>query len=169
VRLLPKLSFVAGFSQDEQSYTIDPSLKFGLQSAYAGISVNWTVFDGFATKAAKRSSLARVRQLEANYKQYTESVASDAQRNARQLSFAARQMAIQERLFDSNRNFLNFVKEQRSRGLSSDSDVTQAQLRYNSGFLSALEARADYLLKSSEFVGLVSEDPNLAHLGVAGR
>jgi outer membrane protein TolC len=131
--------------------------------------VNWTVFDGFATKAAKRSSLARVRQAEATYKQYAESVASDAQRNARQLSFAARQLSIQERLFDSNRNYLNFIKEQRSRGLSSDADVTQAQVRYNSGFLAALEARADYLLKSADFVGLVSEDPNLANLGAVGR
>lgn len=168
-RLLPKFSFVAGLSQDEQSYSIDPSLKFGLQSAYAGISVGWTIFDGFATRAAKRSALARVRQLEASFNQYSETVATDAQRNARQLSFAARQMAIQERLFESNRNFVNFLKEQRSRGLSSDADVSQAEVRYNSGLLAALEARADYLLKSSEFVGLVSEDPSLANLGAVGR
>ncbi len=168
-RLRPKINLVAGLTQDEQSYTIDPSLKFGLRSFYAGVSVNWTVFDGFATKAAKRSSLARVRQAEATYRQYAESVASDAQRNARQLSFAARQLSIQERLFDSNRNFLNFIREQRSRGLSSDADVTQAQVRYNSGLLAALEARADYLLKSADFVGLVSEDPNLANLGAVGR
>jgi len=168
-RLLPKFSFIAGLSQDEQSYSIDPSLKFGLRSAYAGITVGWTIFDGFATRAAKRSSLARVRQLEASLNQYSETVATDAQRNARQLSFAARQMAIQERLFDSNRNFLNFLKEQRSRGLSSDADVNLAEVRYNSGLLAALEARADYLLKSSEFVGLVSEDPSLANLGAVGR
>ena len=123
-RLLPKFSFVAGLSQDEQSYSIDPSLKFGLRSAYAGITVGWTIFDGFATRAGKRSALARVRQVEASYNQYSETVATDAQRNARQLSFAARQMAIQERLFESNRNFVNFLKEQRSRGLSSDADVS---------------------------------------------
>lgn len=163
-RLLPKLSFVAGISQDEQSYTIDPSLKYGLRSLFGGVSVSWTVFDGFATRAAKRSSLARVRQIEASLKNYTETMAGDAQRSARQLSFVARQMAIQERLFDSNRNYLNFLKEQRTRGLSSDADVIQAQVRYTSGLLSALEARADYLLKSSEFVGLVTEDPNLANL-----
>lgn len=163
-RLLPKLSFVAGISQDQQSYTIDPSLKYGLRSLYAGVSVSWTVFDGFATRAAKRSALARVRQIESSLKRYTETMAGDAQRNARQLSFVARQMAIQEKLFDSNRNYLNFLKEQRTRGLSSDADVIQAQVRYTSGLLSALEARADYLLKSSEFVGLVTEDPNLANL-----
>ncbi len=169
IRLLPKFSFVAGISQDEQSYTIDPSLKYGLRSMYAGVSVSWTIFDGFATRAAKRSSLARVRQSEASLKLYSETMAQEAQRNARQLSFVARQMAIQERLFDSNRNYVNFLKEQRSRGLSSDADVSAAEVRYNSGLLAALEARADYLLKSSEFVGLVTEDPSLANLGAVGR
>lgn len=168
-RLLPKFSLVAGLSQDEQSYTIDPSLKYGLRSLYAGVSASWTIFDGFATRAAKRSALARLRQAELSLKRYGETINSDVQRNARQLSFSARQMAIQERLFDSNRNYLNFLKEQRGRGLSSDADVTQAQVRYTSGFLAALEARADYLLKSSEFVGLVSEDPNLANLSASGR
>jgi len=168
-RLLPKFSLVAGISQDEQSYTIDPSLKYGLRSLYAGVSVSWTMFDGFATRAGKRSALARLRQAEFNLKRYTESINGDVQRNARQLTFSARQMAIQERLFDSNRNYLNFLKEQRSRGLSSDSDVTQAEIRYRGGFLAALEARADYLLKSSEFVGLVTEDPNLANLRGVGR
>ncbi len=167
-RLRPKLNLVAGISQDEQRYTTSLA-PYGLQSNYIGVQLNWNIFDGFSSRAATRSALASLRKHEASYQQYTETVGQDAERSARQLGFNERQMRIQEKLFDSNRSFLAYHRDQRALGLSSDVEIARAQVQYNAGFVQALEARASYLQAVGEFVGLVAEDPALNHLNAARR
>jgi outer membrane protein TolC len=162
--LRPKFSAVAGISQDEQSYSTNIAQKYGVQSLYLGISGSWNIFDGFATRGAVRSSLARVRKLEANYKQLTETAGADAQRAAHQLKFVERQMAIQDQLMDSATNFLQYRKDEFARGTVSETDVAAVQGVYNREFLTTLQSRSEYLLKFSEFLSLIMEDPAMANV-----
>jgi outer membrane protein TolC len=168
-RLLPKFNLVLGVSQDEQSYTANLAAKYGLEQRYAGVSASWTLFDGFAARSGRISALARLRKAEVAYQQYSEAIAADAQRTARELDFAARNLRLQEKLLDSNRAFLNFRQDQITRGLASATEIGQAQLQYNTGLLTAIIARADYLQRVAEFVGLIATDPAVSRFTAPSR
>ena len=163
-RLRPKLSAVAGVSEDEQTNLYGTGARYSLSSVYAGLSVNWTIFDGFSSNAAAKSSLARRRQLEGDYRQLTERLAQDAQTQVKMVNFAARSMAINERLLVSGDGYLQTVKADFQRGAKSEADVSQAQLALYDAQYNADSARADYLLKTGDFLGTVMEDPALAYL-----
>lgn len=165
-RLLPKVNFVMGITQDEQSY-YNISEKYGLQSQYAGIGVSWLLFDGFATRGAKKAALLNMRKTEAAYRNYSDDIGAQAQSAARHLEFSARQMRIQERYFDGNRSFLEHQQEQNRLGTVSAAALADAQVQYNNGLTQTLEARADYLNRISQFVGLVARDPAVDHLNEA--
>lgn len=162
--LRPKFNVIAGISQDQQSYSTNLAAKYGVQSIYIGVSGSWNIFDGFASKGAVAASLTRVRKLEANYKRVTESLETDARRAAEQLKFSERQMLIQEQLMDSATNFLQFRKDEFGRGTISETDVAVVQAIYNRELLTTLQQRSEYLMKFSDFLALVKEDPALTNL-----
>lgn len=159
--LRPKFSLVVGISQDQQSYSTNLAAKYGVQSTYIGVSGNWAIFDGFGSRGATRSTLARIRKLEAGYKQLTESLGTDAQRAARQVSYAERQMLIQDQLMDSATNFLQYRKDEFARGTVSETDVAAVQAVYNRELIATTQQRADYLTKFGDFLALIMQDPAL--------
>jgi len=157
-RLRPKLNFVAGITQDQISYTSDISAKYALQSQYFGLSVSWSIFDGFATRGAISSALARKRLSERNYSIYSENLAHDAQKAAKSVDLALRQLVISERLLDNAGNFLSYVKEDFKRGQTSEAEINSAQANFNNLESGTNASRRDYLLRVSEFMSLTNED-----------
>jgi outer membrane protein TolC len=164
VRLLPKVSLMAGASQDEQSYTVDVANKYQVDSLYAGLMLNWTIFDGFSAGAAKRSAYARLRQLERNYTDLTTRLAETAQQQVKMASFYAREAAINNRLLESAEGFVNTQREAFGRGVISEEDVGSAQLNHMDNRMTAYLSRADYINQVCEFLGTVVEDPVLGNL-----
>lgn len=158
-RLLPKFNLVAGLSQDEQSYTANVGLKYGVQSRYVGMQANWNIFDGFAARGAATSALARKRQLEASYRQLKDTLAQDAQRAAKQVELAFRQMQINDRLLASAMEFLKYRQGDFQRGLASETDLAGAEAGYRSMFASTVSSRYNYLMRVVEFVSLIGADP----------
>jgi outer membrane protein TolC len=155
----PKLSFVAGISQDEQSYTSNIAQKYGVESQYVGLQVSWNIFDGFATRGAVASALARKRMAEHSYKQLTETLAQDARKAAKAVDLAQRQLAISERLLNNAGNFLNYTRDELKRGQSSEAEINAAQAGYNGTKSSTNSSRYIYLMRVSEFVSLIAADP----------
>lgn len=158
-RLLPKLSFIVGVSQDEQSYTINSAQKYGVLSQFVGLSVNWQIFDGFATRGAVRSALAQKRQSEESYRIAVESQRRQAESAVRGIELAYRQMAIGDKILDNSQVYLNFRREDFKRGNASEADVNQALASYYSAMVSANNARINFLMKQVEFVSLIARDP----------
>lgn len=167
-RLLPKVSGIAGLSQDQQSYTINSAAKYSLQSQFIGVSVSWTIFDGFATRGAIASSLARKRQSEAILKQYNDTLGASVQNLVRRIAISYRQMNIADRLFDGRRNFLKSRKDDFVRGDASEADVNAAQLAYNNAFSNAMASRSSYMLQLGDLLALVSEDPAVNKVSASG-
>ena len=163
-RQRPKLSFVAGISQDEQSYTSNIAQKYGLESQYVGLQVSWNIFDGFATRGAIASALARKRIAEHSYKQLTETLAQDARKAAKAVELAQRQLAISERLLNNAGNFLSYTKEDFKRGQSSEAEINAAQASYNASKNSTNSSRYIYLMRVSEFASLIAEDPMMGQI-----
>ncbi|AOS45007.1 outer membrane channel protein [Lacunisphaera limnophila] len=163
-RLRPKFNLVLGISQDEQSYSLNVAQKYQVNSQYVGISANWTVFDGFSARSGVRSALAKIRQLEGDYKVLSDRIAQQAQTQARLAGFHARYASINDRLLDSSQNNLISVKEQFARGVIAQEDVSVVQLGLFDHQINAYSTRADYYSQVSEFLGTVAQDPVLANL-----
>ena len=163
-RLRPQLNFKIGTSQDQTSYTTNLAAKYRLTSIYTGFAVNWSIFDGFATRGAMASSLARRRQLEQSYKDMSANVADQARRQLTQVGFARRGMEIANQLLQSSAGALQYRKADAARGLASEADVNTFQLSYQEAQLNAFSARFDYLIKTGEFLSSMLKDPALANL-----
>lgn len=163
-RLYPKLSLTAGASQDEQSYTMNIATKYAVQSYYGGISVNWLIFDGFNSGAVVRSSRARIRQLETDYRALDEQLARNAQNQAKTLGFSARYAAVNERSLESIEGNLNLRREEFGRGVISEETVSLAELTLVDAQIATLGTRADYYNQLCEFLGMVVEDPVVANI-----
>ncbi|MBI3885489.1 MAG: TolC family protein [Opitutae bacterium] len=163
-RLRPKFSFTAGTNQDEQNYKINDVQKFRVNSLYAGIQVQWTLFDGFAAQAARRISLARRRQMENDYRELTDRLGKQAQAQAKQIYFSARNMSINDRFLTSGEGNLKTRQDDFKRGVISEADVSLAQLGLFDAQVNAYNARADYLVRIGDFLGTLAEDPVLGNL-----
>ena len=60
-RIYPKFSATAGYNVSN-SVTVGSTVTQSLYKSYSyGISGNWTIFDGFSTRAGKLSALATKR------------------------------------------------------------------------------------------------------------
>lgn len=163
-RLRPKVSAVAGSNQDQQSYTINTAQKYRVTSLYAGVSVSWTIFDGFAAQAATRNALARLRQVEGDEKELLHRLGQQAQTQAKHVNFAARAMAISDRALVSAEGNLRTKQGEFQRGIVSESDVTLAGLHLIDARINAFNHRIDYLSKVGEFLGTLAADPAVANL-----
>lgn len=165
-RLLPKFSLVAGISQDDQSYTINIAQRYRLNSQYAGVSVSWTIFDGFAARSAVRNNLARRRQMANDYEQMTDRLTQQAQTQARLLEFSARYMVISDRALSAAESNLKAKQEEFARGVATEADVSVTMTSLYDATVGAYNARVDYLLKTGDFLGTVNADPAVANLVV---
>ncbi len=162
--LRPKISAVMGLAQDEQNNFYGTGVKYSVTSKYAGLSMNWNIFDGLSSQSAVRISLATHRKLEMDYRQMTERLASDAQTLVKQLYFSARNMNLYDRFSSSSEANLKQVKEDFDRGVRSESEVGLAQLNLYDTQLSAGTSRKDFLLMTGDFLGMLVEDPALVNI-----
>jgi outer membrane protein TolC len=64
---------------------------------------------------------------------------------------------------------LNAKKEDMSRGVASDTDVSNAQLGVYDSQIAAYAARNDYLLRVSKLLSATMKDPAMANLATARR
>jgi outer membrane protein TolC len=165
-RLRPKINFVLGVSQDEQSYTINVAQKYRVNSQFAGFSAYWTVFDGLASQAAVRSELARLRQMKTDYKVLTDRLAQQAQTNVRLINFSARNMSISDRSLLSVESSLKSKQEEFGRGVSSEDDVNLARIAVYDAQISAGYGRSDFLVRVGDFLGTIMADPVLDNVAL---
>ncbi len=163
-RLRPKFTLVAGVSQDEQAYGLDIAQKYKVNSRFGGVSVSWSIFDGFAARSGVRTSLASLRSMEADLKAIHDRLTQQAQTQARMAGFYARYSSINDRLLESGENNVISVKEQFSRGVIAQEDVSIVQLGLFDQQINAYMSRADYYAYVSDFLATVAQDPVLANL-----
>lgn len=163
-RLRPKFNAVLGISQDEQSYTINVAQKYRVNSIFAGVSANWTLFDGFAAQAAVRNELARQRQMRNDYKVLTERLAQQAQTQVKLVNFAARNMVITDRALGASEGNLKSKQEEFGRGVISEDDVSLARIAVYDAQINACNGRIEFLYRTGDFLGTITEDPVVANI-----
>ncbi len=163
-RLKPKLAAVVANTQDEQSYTQNTAEKYRVNSIFAGLSVSWSIFDGFATGAAIRNSLAHRRQIENQYKDASERLARDAQNDAKLIDLSGRNMSVTDRFLGAGEGGLRKAQGDFKNGVKAEADVDAARMALFEAQVNASAARTEYFYRIGEFLGIIAEDPALSYL-----
>ena len=132
--------------------------KYAVQSFYGGVAINWAIFDGFNSGAVVRNSLARIRQLERDYRALDETLVTSAQNQVKAIGFTARYGVLNDRLLESSEGNLNLRKEEFGRGVISEDAVSLAEIGLVDARITAYGSRAEYYSQLCEFLGTVVED-----------
>ena len=167
VRLLPKFSATAGYQVANQAQASQSSIQqttLVYETYY--IVANWTLFDGFATRAAKRQALSYRQYYERQLQIVTEGVMDGAQNGRRTVDFAWRAMNLAQRRwgiadFQQKRSLIELKL-----GNISQDTVNGARDALNQSEYETASARADFLSSWSDFVSTVGADPAMSRLPV---
>jgi outer membrane protein TolC len=164
-RLYPMVSIAAGISQSNSTNAAPDSVsQVSVLSQYAGLSVGWSIFDGFATKGAKISALANKRIYERQLQTLTDQLMDQAMSQERQVGFAYRAMGLAQARAALSESALRTMEEDAQRGIVSRAAVTAALGAHNQARHALLNQQADFLSRWSEFVSTVGHDPVLQSL-----
>ncbi len=164
VNLRPKFNVVTGAMQDEVSYTGSPSDRARIQSFYAGINLTWTIFDGYATRAQRKASLLRARQIEGERTTRRAEVVERARNQARLLEIAQRQTAVGEGRLSQLDGLVRFQQEEVARGNLSRRDAAAVALSRDEVLVRTFAYRVEYLGRLAEFLSVIGQDPMLSRL-----
>jgi len=160
-RLRPKLGVSLNASQ---GYNTPSNIElygapYVLTSYGAAVTVNWSIFDGFSTKAAKQSSLIRQRQLrtsrdqaERDYRENLKNLLTNLQLNWQSLQ------RTEENLRDA-RSGVDVVQKDFEAGMVPKQTWDAAKAAADGAQQSANAARAEYYIQIVNYLSLRGKDP----------
>jgi outer membrane protein TolC len=167
VRLLPKFYFGASTSlQNQNSANVSAGTvsQAGITTQAVNINAQWTLFDGFATRGAKRSALATKRFYDRLAKTLIQTILDQAETQQRQLGFSARALDLVETRFNLAIGGKDRAFEEFQLGNIPQTAVDESIASYNSANVALMTTRAEFLVRWSDFVSLVGADPALTLL-----
>jgi outer membrane protein TolC len=165
VRLRPNINAGASLNQENTTNATTTSvLQQGVARQTATVTMQWSIFDGYATQAAKRDALASKRLHERELKTAVQGTLDQAQTLQRQIGIDARAMELTETHRKLAEDQLAKAKEGAALGDLRRSAIAGATnlLYYHEANNTA--ARATFLAHWAELVSLVGTDPVLNNL-----
>lgn len=164
-RLYPMFSLGASISQSNSTNaSLNSVSQVSVLSQYVGVSMGWSVFDGFATKGAKISALANQRYYERQLQTVTDQVMDQAMALERQVGFSYRAMNLAQARTGLSANAVRTMQDDMQRGLVSKAAVEAAIGSLYASEQTLASQRADFLTRWSEFVSTLGQDPILQQL-----
>lgn len=157
----PEFDFVAGAYSDrlEAVYADDSIFRV---RGFAGLQVNWNIFDSWQTKGYQRSSLARQRAYalrrdlsEAEDERRLEALLSDLQLSLAQMEAREKREALLGRRLELLRQYAEENRVTGSERLEGEIDSLEVRQRL-------LEARVSYLMNRMQLALLLDTDPFMA-------
>ncbi|MEZ5276203.1 MAG: TolC family protein [Opitutaceae bacterium] len=164
VRNRPKFNLITGISQDEISYDANIANKYQTTALFAGVSLNWNIFDGYETRGLRTASLLRLNRLRMSRREMDAQLADEAAQASDRVSFAARALALGEVTVNGVRRALEIAERDFAAGLTSEESVESARGRLFDYEISQARRKVDYLNAVSAFVALVGADTLIGEL-----
>jgi len=161
--LRPHFDLSAGVSQQDQDFALTAN-DFTFRQLFAGVSMRWSIWDSFATKARVRASLQGLRAAEIRLREKQLNLLDRADELGREIKFNAMRVSIAEGDLESAEGYLNYTRELRGRGEASEADVMAAELRYQELLENALWVRSNYWGSISDLLVMIELDPVLQRL-----
>jgi outer membrane protein TolC len=154
----PMLDLVAGVYTDHLDTAGQDDFFLRVQY-YAGLQVNWSIFDGWQTEGWKRSTLARKRA----YSLQAEAAESETQRRAEtllaELQLNLKQIEARGKREDILSRRMELVREQAERSLITGVERIEGEIDFLEVRQRLMEARVNYLMNLMELGVLLGKDP----------
>lgn len=155
---LPKVDLVAGIHSDHLDSLNNEDFVLRVQY-YAGIQVNWSIFNGWQTDGRKRSTLARKRAYALRediardgFVQQAENLLANLQLNLKQIEARGKRAAILERRQE-------LVREQVERNILPAAERMEVEIDVLNVRQRLMESRVNYLINLMELGLLMGLDP----------
>ncbi len=131
----------------------------GVQSVNASLVFNWPLFDGFATRGAKRSALAARRIADRRLNAELAASRDEVRAAESAVELAARTLRVASIRRERAATELQKITERLSRGEAASAEVETATLSLRAAELTATAAQADWLIRRAEFISLLGLEP----------
>ena len=154
----PKLDFVAGVFSDHIDGINNEDFILRIQY-YAGVQVNWSIFDGWQKQGRLRSTLARKRSYEIQEQAARESHRQRSEDLLAELELNLKQIEARRKRADILQRRLELVREQVERDLLPGSERIELEINYLEVRQRLEEARVNYLINFMELGVLTGHDP----------
>lgn len=165
VRLLPKFSASVGISQsNNQVVTPTYVSQSSSRSWNYYVVANWSIFDGYATRAAKLAALTAKRSHEHDRAQLLQSMTEDVRNLARVIDLTAQSLAIAEQRRIGDADALKLVQIELSRGQVSENAVDTATARLYGQDAAVAAVRLELQSRWTDLVSTLNADPMLEKL-----
>jgi outer membrane protein TolC len=142
-----------------------PDLALGIGGPYlltsygANATVNWSIFDGFSTQAAKQSSLIRQRQLKNSRDQVERDYSETLKNQVESLRINWQSLQRTEEILREVRSSAEVVGKDYEAGMVPKASWDSAQASAEGALQSANNARADYYLQIANYLSMRGKDP----------
>jgi len=161
-RQRPNVSFSASVSQAP----VNTSTANDVDTVrwFAGLSVSWNVFDGFATQASRRINLLQKRRLESQIRTNIEILDEERTKMSNNLLVMIRKQRLVERRFDLDSKIYSRVKQQFSDGRVSMNEFRKSQAEFYADEYSLHVARASLLQAVADYLVIINADRAVDYL-----
>lgn len=161
-RLYPKVNLTANASQyNSQNVTASAVTQQAAFSTSYGVSMNWTLFDGFAARGAKLYALANKRVYEQQQRILSTQLIDQVESTSKLIDFAAQYLEMAEFTKSGVALSLERVTDEFKRGSVTEDAVTTAKSQLYSQEAAVASARIDLVGRWCDLVSLVGADPAL--------
>lgn len=156
--LLPKVDLEAGINQDFLS-SANSDANVRRLSFFAGVRVNWNIFDGFRTRYDRLANLHRTRRLQEEKFDLVATRRNKAITLLNELDFFTQTLAIHQERFGLQRKEFERQERELKEGRISQSGFLQASYGFQGQRIALAEARMNYLIQWAEFISFFELDP----------
>src|SRR5690606_19068153 len=160
VRLRPRVSLIASHGlanlTTATSATIDQT---AVVTTTAGVVVNWTIFDGLASRGARLAALAAKRVGERQYENFVTTTLNELRRIQREIELATDGLAIAERRAGLVAEALERARADFAAGRIAQSTLDAHLSQSRATEVSIAGARSQLFARWIEYVGLAGLDP----------
>ena len=165
VRQLPKFNASAGhYVENTTNATASSVEQRGVERQSVGVRAEWSIFDGFATRGAKKEAMAEKRLYERRLATAVERVLEAAQKLERELAVEAQAVKLTDRRRMLAAAAHKLLSDEVNLGNRPKSDLDEATANIYFANATSAAARATLLGKWSEFVSLAGADPALQNV-----
>lgn len=160
VRLRPRVSLVASHGLSNlttaTSATIDQT---AVVTTTAGVVVNWTIFDGLASRGARLAALAAKRVGERQYDAFVQRTLDDLRRVQREIELSIDGLALAERRAQLANEALERARADFAAGRIAQSNLDAHLSQARATEVSIAGARSHLFARWIEYVALAGLDP----------
>ncbi len=157
VRQLPKFGISASVGQSpDTSYGAPKSL---ITSWNTSLSMQWNLFDGFASQAGQRASLNRLRMLETQRAQAGQQESLERRNEAARLLLQWKQLQNTERDVERSRAGYELAEQDFANGMAAARNVEDSRLGYKNSLQGAYAARANFYIALVTCLSNRGQDP----------